>query len=175
MLRARVRSPQPKTTSDNAPLQKKSIHKGVVQPSKVFAFVVLSVTFFYHLSKELSPDRKLQRQRLRSPSSKECTIWMAPSSLKGVPGYGIFTTRDIPALDPVLGGPDGLSVPIEAYNERSGGNGAAKDAWINVWDNYWWGRGVPDHVNYYAGPDVVGKISIEVLVKWMILTQFSQG
>ena len=86
----------------------------------------------------------------------QCTVWMAPSSLIGVQGFGIFTTRDIPANGHILKAPDGVSVPIEAYSQK-----VPKDVepwkkdWIRVWDNYWWGRGVPDHVNYDAPPDNV--------------------
>jgi hypothetical protein len=88
---------------------------------------------------------------------KQCTVWMAPSSLLGNPGYGLFTTRDMAQWETVLGGPDGVSIPIESYNQRRGSEteNLHKDEWIAVWDNYWWGRGVPDHVNYFAGSDIV--------------------
>lgn len=42
----------------------------------------------------------------------ECTVWIAPSSLKGVNGYGVFTTRDIQKGEPILGAPDGLGVIV---------------------------------------------------------------
>lgn len=53
---------------------------------------------------------------LRSGSKddeKQCTVWMAPSSLLGHPGFGLFTTRDMVQNELVLGGPDGISIPIE--------------------------------------------------------------
>jgi hypothetical protein len=77
------------------------------------------------------------------------TIWLAPSSLLGHPGYGLFTTRNLTAGEPVLGGPDGLSIPVEdRWYEVSGELGEKKKNWIHLWNSYWWGRGVPDHVSY---------------------------
>ena len=93
----------------------------------------------------------------KDASEKQCTVWMAPSSLLGHPGFGLFTTRDMAKNELVLGGPDGISIPIEAYHQYrgSGEQNKHKKAWIAVWDEYWWGRGVPDHVNFFAGPDIV--------------------
>ena len=84
------------------------------------------------------------------------TIWMAKSSLIGNEGFGIFTTRDLKAGEKILGGPDGLSIPIVQYHTHKGQpNYKAHKAWIGVWDNYWWGRGVPDHVSYEEPTDIV--------------------
>jgi len=80
---------------------------------------------------------------------------MAPSSLIGNPGFGIFVTRDLQRNEKVLNGPDGISIPIVAYLQLSVPKGHLKKAWIAVWDNYWWGRGVPDHVSYEAPTDIV--------------------
>ena len=55
-----------------------------------------------------------------------------------------------------MGGPDGVAIPVEAYRQRQGPKAAWKSHWIHLWDPYWWGRGVPDHVAYEAGSgDVV--------------------
>jgi hypothetical protein len=87
-----------------------------------------------------------------TPIHEKCTVWMAASSIKGLQGYGVFVTRDLVKGEPILGVPDGISVPIIGYHQR---RSEAKEAWISVWDNYWWGSGVADHVSYEAGPDVV--------------------
>lgn len=43
---------------------------------------------------------------------------MAPSSLKGVQGFGIYTTRDIQQNEPLLQAnvPDGPSIPVIDYH-----------------------------------------------------------
>lgn len=43
---------------------------------------------------------------------------------------------------------DGPSVAIVDYIGNP--NKELKRQWINVWDNYWWARGVADSVNYEA-------------------------
>jgi hypothetical protein len=53
----------------------------------------------------------------QSSSSSQCTVWMAPSSLKGLHGFGVFTTRPIALGEKVLNGPDGVSIPVEAYRQ----------------------------------------------------------
>ncbi|KAL7564516.1 hypothetical protein ACA910_017675 [Epithemia clementina (nom. ined.)] len=91
----------------------------------------------------------------KSANERECSIYVAPSSLKGNPGYGIFTTRNLWKGEKILGGPDGVAIPVEGYNQRDIPKGDLKEHWIRLWDPYWWGRGVPDHVAYEAGPDIV--------------------
>lgn len=83
------------------------------------------------------------------------TIWIAPSSLRGVNGYGIFTTRDLGPGESLLGVPDGVSIPVEAYRSKGRPNEASFRAFKQLFDNYWWGRGVPDHVLYDAPSDIV--------------------
>ncbi len=89
--------------------------------------------------------------RKRSIGNKEedpCTIWMAPSSVKGLDGYGIFTTRSIKAGSKMLPGPDGPSIPVIDY---------VRGPWTKTMNEYWWesGRGVPDHVTYEGGDRVM--------------------
>lgn len=74
------------------------------------------------------------------PIHETCTVWIAPSSINGLKGFGVFTTRDLAADEHILGVPDGVSIPIIGYWERDGGAAvsAAKDAWMAVWDNYWY-------------------------------------
>ena len=78
---------------------------------------------------------------------------MAPSSLKGHTGFGVYTTRDIDKGQAILSGPPGTpdgptiavvdsmrNVPFELT--------AAHHQFHNSFGNYWWGRGVPDHVAF---------------------------
>ena len=70
-----------------------------------------------------------------------CGIWMAPSSIRPYPGYGIFTTRHIKSQDYILHGPDAVSIPLHdmrtirkgdhklpLYEER-------RRVWRNVFSN----------------------------------------
>ena len=51
---------------------------------------------------QLQPVRENVRKRVLEES--ECGIWLAPSSLKGHPGFGIYTTRDIGKTESILAG-----------------------------------------------------------------------
>jgi hypothetical protein len=51
-------------------------------------------------------------QRVIRDFPPECSIFMAPSSIKSHPGLGIFTTRDIAQGTPFLQAPDGPSIPV---------------------------------------------------------------
>ena len=51
---------------------------------------------------QLEPVRENVRKRVLE--EKECGIWLAPSSLKGHPGFGIYTTRDIGKTESILAG-----------------------------------------------------------------------
>jgi hypothetical protein len=81
-----------------------------------------------------------------SNSRKLCSlstgsIYLAPSSLKGNPGFGVFTTRDISRQEPVLTGPDGPSVVVIDQGRNVPGTiRAAQRAQEELWGNYWWGE-----------------------------------
>jgi hypothetical protein len=45
-------------------------------------------------------------------------IWMAPSSLKPYPGFGIFTTRDIQRDESILHGPDAVTIQYREGKRR---------------------------------------------------------
>lgn len=51
---------------------------------------------------QLEPVRENVRKRVLAED--ECGIWLAPSSLKGHPGFGIYTTRDIGKTESILAG-----------------------------------------------------------------------
>jgi len=87
----------------------------------------------------------------------KCSIYMAPSSIKGVTSMGIYTTRDILANDEKLlrGGPDGPSITILADRSRSDKSARFPHnqiSWLQLWANYAWGlgHGLPDHIAYEA-------------------------
>lgn len=71
---------------------------------------------------------------------------MAPSSLKELDGYGIFTTRNIEAESKMLSGPDGPSIPVIDW---------VHGPWTKTMNEYWWARGVPDHVSYEGGDRIM--------------------
>jgi hypothetical protein len=82
-------------------------------------------------------------------NKRQCRIYLAPSSVKGLDGYGIYTTEDINKNELILSNPDGPSIPIIDYifeQIQTTEAQIGRQVWINLWDNYWWGRGVPDHV-----------------------------
>ncbi|KAL3904896.1 MAG: hypothetical protein SGARI_004712, partial [Bacillariaceae sp.] len=87
----------------------------------------------------------------------ECGIWMAPSSLVPFPGFGIFTTREISSQESILHQPDAVSIPLHDMKRRSKMplRTARSKMWNNVFSNYVWDRGVPDHNRYDNPPDMV--------------------
>ena len=64
------------------------------------------------------------------------TVWIAPSSLKGVNGYGVFTTRDLQPDESILGIPDGVAIPVETNWDESSPKLPERLAWWQVWGNY---------------------------------------
>lgn len=80
---------------------------------------------------------------------------MAPSSLRGHAGLGIYTTRDIAADESILNAPDGPSIPVVDTERVSPEYRHVRRAFHRVFDEYWWGRGVPDHVAHEAEGDVI--------------------
>ena len=78
---------------------------------------------------------------------------MAKSSLKGHTGFGVYTTRDIAAGQPILSGPlgtpDGPTVAVINSLQNVPLNLLpASYQMHNALGHYWWGRGVPDHVAF---------------------------
>ena len=69
---------------------------------------------------------------------QQCGIWMAPSSLRPFPGYGIFTTRDIDKGDSILGAPDAVSIPLHDMRRKNEHNPLYRERrrlWRNVFSN----------------------------------------
>jgi hypothetical protein len=65
------------------------------------------------------------------------SVWIAASSVRGLQGYGVFTTRDLAKDESILGVPDGVSIPITGYRQRHIPEGSnLKEAWIKVWYVY---------------------------------------
>jgi len=85
-----------------------------------------------------------------SDNRSTCSIWLAPSSVRDVKGMGVYTTRDILKGDDLLKGPDGPSILVVDYHLNVEGRDSTREKWIELWDEYWWGRGVADHVTFQA-------------------------
>ena len=64
------------------------------------------------------------------------SVWIAPSSLKGFAGYGVFTTRDLAKGEHIIGRPDGVAVPIETEWDRKAPKKKERNNWANMWGNY---------------------------------------
>jgi hypothetical protein len=79
---------------------------------------------------------------------------MAPSSLVGHAGFGIYTTRAFAAQESLLARPNGPSIPVVDPQHGPAEPHGSRSQWIRTFDDYWWGRGVPDHV-FYEGDSVL--------------------
>jgi hypothetical protein len=77
----------------------------------------------------------------KGTSQHECGIWMAPSSIRPYPGYGIYTTRYIPYDDYILHGPDAVAIPLHDMRRYKKGNEKLpfheerRKIWRNVFSN----------------------------------------
>ncbi|KAL7569880.1 hypothetical protein ACA910_008547 [Epithemia clementina (nom. ined.)] len=82
---------------------------------------------------------------------KKCSIFIAPSSLHGNAGFGVYTNRNIKEGEAILSGPpgtpDGPALPVV---DPSYGFNPAYTQWNDVFGHYWWGRGVPEYTRYEA-------------------------
>ena len=70
------------------------------------------------------------------PSPRQGSVWIAPSSIQGFAGYGVFTTRDLELDESILGIPDGVAIPVETKWDASSPKQAERKAWWHVWGNY---------------------------------------
>ena len=64
------------------------------------------------------------------------SVWIAPSSLKGFAGYGVFTTRPLAEGEHIIGRPDGVAVPVETEWDRHAPLQKERTEWSNLWGNY---------------------------------------
>lgn len=84
--------------------------------------------------------------------SSQCSLYLAPSSLKGSDGLGVYTARDYKWNEAFLQGPDGPSIAvIDPHHHFTGSSNdtplrQARNAWLQLFDQYWWGHGVNDQV-----------------------------
>lgn len=91
------------------------------------------------------------------PTRKRCRIYMAPTSLKNMDGFGIYTTEALAAGDFFLTKADGPSITVPDYGYYPHDEDpleAERAAFIRMFDSYWWGRGVPDHVTFEAEANI---------------------
>jgi hypothetical protein len=66
---------------------------------------------------------------------------------------GIFTTEDLFDGDELLSAYDGPSIPVLDFNNgwyKGDGLEKKRKRWIELFDDYWWGYGVPDHTRFEA-------------------------
>jgi hypothetical protein len=87
-----------------------------------------------------------------------CRIYMAPSSLTGSSGFGVYTTRPVNKGERFLNGPDGPNIPVLDFifpPNLKDSLEKERNAWISLFDHYWWGRGVADQVIYEAATSVM--------------------
>ena len=99
--------------------------------------------------------------------SKTGSIYMAPSSLHGIvgDGLGVYTTKAMTKGDKLLSSQhaDGPSIPVVDYNNNNRRNNKwhhhhdeddgldlDRKQWVQLFNGYWWDRGVPDHTRNEA-------------------------
>jgi hypothetical protein len=127
----------------------------------------------YILHDDEEDDEEDEEPTTTTSRSTTCSIYMAPASAHGNNGYGIYTTRPVRRGEAFLQGPDVPSIPIldywlssedhatttAAYNnettddraaQQKAAAAAARRHFHNVFSNYWWTHGKPDHVAYLA-------------------------
>lgn len=95
-----------------------------------------------------SEDSPPENQHTGEDEVKQCSIFMAPSSLMGHTGFGIYTTRDIERGSDILSAPDGPSIPVVDYSSGPPSK-KVRDDWMRFFDDYWWGD-VSDQVTFEA-------------------------
>ena len=64
------------------------------------------------------------------------SVWIAPSSLKGFAGYGVFTTRPLAKGEHIIGRPDGVAIPVETDWDRRAPLQKERRNWSHMWGNY---------------------------------------
>lgn len=78
----------------------------------------------------------------------EGSIYLAPSSVTGNPGLGLYTTRDIRKGENVLRARDSISIPI--FDLERGPASTMRYQWFNLFKKYFWAKGVPAHSRFEA-------------------------
>jgi len=119
----------------------------------VMALVYVSTTRFLEQNSGehiVSQQNGLRTSTSHSFESQQCTIWLAASSLKGHPGMGVFTTRDISAGSKVIPKGDGIAIPLYGVHRQNAKepNDKEKRQMMNVWHEYIWSINKPDHISY---------------------------
>lgn len=84
----------------------------------------------------------------KKPTHTSCRLYLAPSSVNGIDGFGIFTVEDIPAMQTFFNAPDGPSIVVTDYDQGLLYLSEQRSVFMQTFDNYWWGRGNPDQVLY---------------------------
>jgi len=101
---------------------------------------------------EEEEDKMKKTSEKEDNNTSQCTIWLGASSLKGHPGMGVYTTRDINAGSVVLHSGDGIAIPLYGIHHFSAVEGLpnkkARNDMMNVWSDYIWSGNKPDHISY---------------------------
>lgn len=87
---------------------------------------------------------------------RSCRIYMAPSSVKGLDGFGVYITEPVSKGDFFFNGPDGPDILVTDYDYFPFNDTLAREraAWIRLFDGYWWGRGVNDMILYESQSNI---------------------
>lgn len=104
----------------------------------------------------------LKKKQITNDQDNTCTVYMAPSSVRGIKSMGIYTTKDLSRGSVIVKAADGLSIPVIDYYNDVGDTEQTKLArkkWISIFDEYWWGRGVTDQLRLEADTAVDFKMT----------------
>ena len=116
--------------------------------------VVTYLSRIFVVSRDNPPERaNIGSVTPKNPEREQhdsCRIYMAPSSVKGVRGYGVYTTEKISKGHLFLTEPDGPDILVTDFDyiPRADPLLLERRSWISVFDSYWWGRGVADQITY---------------------------
>lgn len=111
----------------------------------ILSSVVLGICYSFlslnntNIPSSTSNVRRRQTSNDNGTTEKQCTIYMAPSSLKGLDGYGVFTTRDIRKGSSIFQERHAPSIPVVDEN---------RGPWLKIWNEYLWGRGLSDQIRH---------------------------
>ena len=97
----------------------------------------------------------------------DCSIFMAPASMKGNSGYGLYTTRDVSRGEQFLTAPDSPSIPVLDYGSEyapTESEAKAREHFFDTFRLYWWGHGKPDLVDYMSEQTVDYQVRAVVLM-----------
>jgi len=100
-----------------------------------------------HLNKHQhgADENQTANRNIFQNTANACSVYLAPSSVPGG-GMGMFTTKPVKAKGSIILPSDGPSIPIidPDFSQRS------RDAWVNLFTDYWWESGATVSALYEA-------------------------